>query len=120
MQTSNKRKRNTVQKNDSVKVSKQSSIANFFSIPKKKVIEKELPPVVADPVEMAETVKVEDLNEKKEFYATSMYTDEFNTMVETVLKDESFLFSVDEIHMFDTYRYLSGSYNNNKKLLRTD
>lgn len=120
MQTSNKRKRNTVQKNDSVKTSKQSSIANFFALPKNKVIEKELPLVVTDSVEMAEAVKVEDLNEKKEFYATSMYTDEFNLMVETVLKDESFLFSVDEIHMFDTYRYLSGSYNNNKKLLRKD
>lgn len=114
MQTSNKRKRSTSQKsdkNEKVKVPKQSSIASFFAVPtKKEPVESELIPEVADPVEMEESVKEEeeeDLSDKKEFYETSMYTDEFNTMLETVLKDESFLFSVEEIHKFDTYKHLS-------------
>lgn len=104
-----------------MKAPRQSSIAAFFAIPtKKEPIENKLIPEAADPVEMEETVneEEEDLNDKKEFYETSMYTDEFNTMLETVLKDESFLFSVDEIQKFDAYRHLSGSYNDNKKLLR--
>lgn len=115
MQTSNKRKRSTSQKSDKiekVKVPKQSSIASFFAVPtKKEPVESEVIPEVADPVEMEESVKEEeeeDLSDKKEFYETSMYTDEFNTMLETVLKDESFLFSVEEIHKFDTYKHLSG------------
>lgn len=41
-------------------------------------------------------------------FATSMYTDEFNTMLSTVLDGEDHLFSKDEIRIFNVYKALSG------------
>ncbi|CEP13314.1 hypothetical protein [Parasitella parasitica] len=47
-----------------------------------------------------ETVK------EPEFFTTSMYTDEFNTMLETVLENESFLFNEQELDVFETFKSL--------------
>ncbi|KAI9248276.1 hypothetical protein BDA99DRAFT_232249 [Phascolomyces articulosus] len=45
-------------------------------------------------------------NEKQEsFYESSMYTDEFNSMLATVLDGEQFLFTPTELKVFHTYQY---------------
>lgn len=51
------------------------------------------------------------LSKETPFFETSMYTDEFNTMLSTVLDGERHLFCEDEIRLFDTYKALSGRYS---------
>ncbi|KAI7901977.1 VRR-NUC domain-containing protein [Cokeromyces recurvatus] len=49
-----------------------------------------------------ETVKDNEIDT----FTTSMYTDEFDNMLDIVLKGESYLFNKDELSLFDTYKSL--------------
>ncbi|RCH85821.1 hypothetical protein CU098_000182, partial [Rhizopus stolonifer] len=59
--------------------------------------------------------QVDDQEETREetqedqFFTTSMYTDEVNHMLDTVLEGEAYLFDKEEIQLFDTYRTLEGN-----------
>ncbi|KAG2204394.1 hypothetical protein INT46_006946 [Mucor plumbeus] len=50
--------------------------------------------------------QVKDEEKEPEFFTTSMYTDEFNTMLETVLENEKFLFDNNELEIFQTFQTL--------------
>ncbi|KAK4511600.1 uncharacterized protein ATC70_012816 [Mucor velutinosus] len=50
--------------------------------------------------------EAKDQDKDPEFFTTSMYTDEFNTMLETVLNGEQFLFSTDELQVFEQFQLL--------------
>jgi hypothetical protein len=52
--------------------------------------------------------QVKDEEKEPEFFTTSMYTDEFNTMLETVLENEKFLFDNNELEIFQTFQTLKG------------
>jgi DNA polymerase II large subunit len=112
----NKRKNSTLQ--NPIKKQKQSSLTNFFNLPKKEQetikieaeTNKEKIETNEETLEIKtneETIESEP-NEEKEFYTSSMYTDEFSDMLETVLENESFLFTKEEINSFNTYRSLKG------------
>ncbi|KAI8146544.1 VRR-NUC domain-containing protein [Fennellomyces sp. T-0311] len=45
-----------------------------------------------------------DQSTQEQFYESSMYTDEFNTMLTTVLDGEEFLFTDSELSVFDAYK----------------
>lgn len=111
MQKSNKRKK-TILQNDTSKKSKQTSLSNFFAPPKKELIDEKPIKVKAEPISTELEIEevVEQTNDEKEFYTDSMYTDEFNNMLETVLENESFLFTEKEIGLFNTYRSLKGNF----------
>ncbi|KAI8643784.1 VRR-NUC domain-containing protein [Parasitella parasitica] len=49
---------------------------------------------------------LKDEENEPEFFTTSMYTDEFNAMLETVLDGESFLFNEQELDVFRTFQSL--------------
>lgn len=46
--------------------------------------------------------------EEPHFFTNSMYTDEFNLMLETVLEGEKFLFDQEETRIFETFQALKG------------
>lgn len=53
--------------------------------------------------------EVKDEDKEPEFFTTSMYTDEFTTMLDTVLNGEQFLFDADELQVFEQFQLLQGS-----------
>ncbi|KAL7334981.1 hypothetical protein PS15p_200529 [Mucor circinelloides] len=53
-----------------------------------------------------ESTALKDEEKEPEFFTTSMYTDEFNTMLETVLEGESFLFNTNELKVFEQFQLL--------------
>jgi len=55
-----------------------------------------------------ESTALKDEEKEPEFFTTSMYTDEFNTMLETVLEGESFLFNTNELKVFEQFQSLQG------------
>lgn len=52
--------------------------------------------------------QVKDEEKEPEFFTTSMYTDEFNAMLDTVLENEKFLFDNNELEIFQTFQSLNG------------
>lgn len=68
-------------------------------------------PDADESVNLKEETKDEAKDETKEpeFSTTSMYTDEFNTMLETVLSGEQFLFDTYELQVFEQFQLLEGS-----------
>ncbi|KAF1799975.1 VRR-NUC domain-containing protein [Mucor lusitanicus] len=50
--------------------------------------------------------EVKDEDKEPEFFTTSMYTDEFTTMLDTVLNGEQFLFDADELQVFEQFQLL--------------
>ena len=53
--------------------------------------------------------EAKDETKEPDFSTTSMYTDEFNTMLETVLSGEQFLFDTYELQVFEQFQLLEGS-----------
>lgn len=118
-----KRKKAAVGSDKNAKKGKQqASIANFFSQPKLKKEQDEKESDLQDEKEndlqdeKVDTTRTEEQQEEQEneqpakpdFFTTSMYTDEFNNMLESVLESESFLFNQEENQTFDTFRSLKG------------
>lgn len=92
MQNSNKRK-NSTERDKNPKA--QRSTANFFGD-----TEKEVTDLFIDPKEEEPT--------KPEFYTSCMYTEEFDLLLDTVLKDERFLFNEPENETFNVFKSLQG------------
>ncbi|GAN01391.1 hypothetical protein MAM1_0007c00824 [Mucor ambiguus] len=65
------------------------------------------PPSNAESFDLKDEVKDED--KEPEFFTTSMYTDEFTNMLDTVLNGEQFLFDTDELQVFEQFQLLEGS-----------
>lgn len=117
MQNSNKRKKSfeatTTTAAANPKTKKQHSIANFFSQTKEKT--ETAAELLIETKEQETETNVELLIEpkgeepmKSVFYDNSIYTDELNLMLETVLKDEIFLFNEQEKQIFGLFRSLKG------------
>lgn len=64
---------------------------------------------VKDEAKDEATDDTKDDTKEPEFFTTSMYTDEFNTMLETVLNSEQFLFDTHELQVFEQCQLLEGS-----------
>lgn len=94
MQNSNKRK-NSSKVDKKAKI--QCSIANFFGQIKK---EEKSDDMLIDSKEEEST--------KPDFFTSCMYSDEFDLLLETVLKEESFLFNEQEIQKFKLFRSIKG------------
>ncbi|KAG2210228.1 hypothetical protein INT47_003213 [Mucor saturninus] len=114
MQNSNKRK-NSLE--PATRTKAQRSIANFFGHTKEEDVQPKEEENVKDVqllIKTNEEGTVKDVETKAEehskadFYDNSMYTDEFNLMLETVLKGESFLFNEQEKQTFDRFKSLKG------------
>lgn len=116
----NKRKAKSTTDNNK---NKQRSIVNFFSHVKKEcttVEQNEDEPVDIEhskvETSLVESSKVEpalvepttETTDEPPFFTSSMYTDEFNLMLETVLSGEQFLFDQEENRTFESFRSLAG------------
>ena len=95
-----KRKTVNAKGSEKTKKPKQGSLVSFFSQPKDELLECKLEEF-EQPLEELE-------EEEKKLYTTSMYTDEFNILLNTVLEEESFLFSEEEKDIFQTFHALEG------------
>lgn len=121
------KKRHTINndENNSSKKLKQQPIASFF---RQTTIKKSEETVIfkreeTKPVDLAqnnfkensveaneeEDTIVEQEAVKSEFFETSIYTDEFNRMIDIVLEGERYLFDQSELVLFDTYKSLHGT-----------
>lgn len=116
----NKRKAKSTTDNNK---NKQRSIVNFFNHVKKECttaekIEDEPVDIEHSKVEtsIVESSKVEptlvepttETTDEPPFFTNSMYTDEVNLMLETVLSGEQFLFDQEENRTFESFRSLAG------------
>jgi cupin superfamily acireductone dioxygenase involved in methionine salvage len=124
MPTNKKRQNKSDSNNDSSKKLKQQPIASFFA---RTTIKKAEQDVICESnnakvanLEQNEQLKTFDLvkmnedkdlivEQKDEFFETSVYTDEFSTILDVVLEGEKYLFDQAELLLFDTYKALHGT-----------
>jgi tetrahydromethanopterin S-methyltransferase subunit A len=126
MQANKRKKAVTANDKNVKKVKQQSSIVNFFGQPRQKQVKKEVEeeegeekenystadsPLKAENEQQIDEQEKEEEPTKPEYFTTSMYTDEFDNMLEAVFSGEKFLFSEEEICTFDTFRSLKGFFD---------
>jgi hypothetical protein len=121
MPTSKKRRDRNDSNNHWSKKLKQQPIASFFG----QITIKKTEKIVICKSEDAKTNDLELIDKQKtvktheevmeqeeaktEFFETSIYTNEFNAMLDTALEGERYLFNQGELDLFDTYKTIDGT-----------
>lgn len=108
----NRKKRNqpkSSQENE-LKSKKQKSIASFFTTSSVSIEQANTKLATSEEVTENPLSAEPETNDKEAFFTTSMYTDEINTMISTVLQGEKHLLNEDELLLLTQYTSLSGTF----------